>query len=257
MAAFIAFAKHLIQAKGRYRIHSPFVYEFCTKVLPHDNSLKGDDIEKLRKVWSKDISQVMATDYGAGSRQGSSTTIGTKVKRASRKRRSGELLYRICKYYPVKRGLELGTHIGISGLYQLSGGEFERFVTLEGDPVLAKIARQQFHDWHLNAELHVGPFRQWLEAPSNLSRLRPDYVFIDGDHRYEPTLAYFLQILPYVPDGGIMIWDDIYWSVEMARAWKEIVAHKEVSVSIDLFFLGICFIRRNQAKEHFQLRFWD
>jgi hypothetical protein len=52
-----------------------------------------------------------------------------------------------------------------------------------------------------------------------------------------------------------MIFDDIYWSKGMKEAWAQIKAHPEVSVSIDLFGIGLVFVRKGQVKEDFTIRY--
>ena len=52
------------------------------------------------------------------------------------------------------------------------------------------------------------------------------------------------------------MFDDIYWSDGMQKAWKEICANKEVTLSLDLFKFGIVFFKtENKQKEHFVLKF--
>jgi hypothetical protein len=41
----------------------------------------------------------------------------------------------------------------------------------------------------------------------------------------------------------------------MTEAWEEIIKMTEFSVSIDLFHLGILFVRKEQKKEHFIIKF--
>jgi hypothetical protein len=56
-------------------------------------------------------------------------------------------------------------------------------------------------------------------------------------------------------ENTIFVFDDIYWSTEMKKAWDEISARPEVTISIDLYDLGIIFFRNNQEKQHFVLKF--
>jgi hypothetical protein len=41
----------------------------------------------------------------------------------------------------------------------------------------------------------------------------------------------------------------------MEEAWEEIKSNPLVTVTIDLFFLGLVFFRKEQAKENFIVRF--
>lgn len=47
---------------------------------------------------------------------------------------------------------------------------------------------------------------------------------------------------------------DVYKSKQTLSLWRETIKKKQFSVTIDLFFLGLIFIRKEQAKEHFKIR---
>ncbi len=53
---------------------------------------------------------------------------------------------------------------------------------------------------------------------------------------------------------SVFIFDDIYWSKPMSEAWAIIINHPKVTVSIDTFYWGIVFFRKEQVKEHFTVR---
>jgi predicted O-methyltransferase YrrM len=81
-------------------------------------------------------------------------------------------------------------------------------------------------------------------------------VFIDGNHRKQPTLDYFNQLLPRSTDTTILIFDDIHWSGEMEAAWEQIKQDPAVTLTIDLFFIGIVILNRNiKVKQHFSIKF--
>ncbi|MEJ7676870.1 MAG: hypothetical protein WKG06_03130 [Segetibacter sp.] len=57
-------------------------------------------------------------------------------------------------------------------------------------------------------------------------------------------------------ESSVFIFDDIHWSKEMEEAWKYIQQHSAVTLTIDLFFIGIVFFRREQkVPQHFVIRF--
>jgi predicted O-methyltransferase YrrM len=81
-------------------------------------------------------------------------------------------------------------------------------------------------------------------------------VYIDGNHRYAPTMQYFELLLSKVNEQSILIFDDIYWSSEMEQAWDEIKKHEAVTLTIDLFYIGIVFFRKeSKQKQHFTIRY--
>jgi predicted O-methyltransferase YrrM len=251
------YVAHRLRAKNIHRIHSPFVFDLISNILPHQPSLMGLRFEQLRKNLKPAQQQVCFEDLGAGfgGKESKMTCkpLGYLVRRSARTRPEGELLYRLARFQQPKRCLELGTHLGFSGLYQMAGLEKDaRFITIEGAQEVAEIARSHFNHFGYQPEQHIGDFSEVLSL-LDLETYKPDWVLLDGNHRYEATLSYARMILPHMPAGSIMILDDIYWSEGMRRAWVELAAEPRVSVSLDLFHLGLLFIERNQAKEHFRL----
>ena len=127
-------------------------------------------------------------------------------------------------------------------------------VTMEGDENLAALAEQNFKLLsRKNITLVKGPFD--IRLPEALSMLQTiDMVYIDGNHRKDPIINYFRRILPFTHEHSIIIIDDIHWSHEMQEAWNEIIQIPEVTVTIDLFQMGIIFFRKELSKQHFVLR---
>ena len=80
------------------------------------------------------------------------------------------------------------------------------------------------------------------------------FVYIDGNHKKEATLSYFNWALEKANEQTIIVVDDIYWSNDMIQAWDEIKENERVSLTIDLFKLGIVFLHKVQVKEHFKLK---
>ena len=57
-------------------------------------------------------------------------------------------------------------------------------------------------------------------------------------------------------EGTILVFDDIYWSREMTRAWTEIKKDPRINLTIDIYRFGIVFMHRDKlAKEDFTLRY--
>jgi hypothetical protein len=64
------------------------------------------------------------------------------------------------------------------------------------------------------------------------------------------------MLLKKCHNDSVLVFDDINWSQEMKAAWQEIKQHPDVRLTIDLYFTGIIFFRKeHKMKEHFVLRF--
>lgn len=248
---------HASNGKG-HGIHSPFVFDFIQKVL-NDNTQYKDykNIEAQRKKLRQDDSFIEIEDFGAGS-----VVMKTNKRQISRialtslkPKKYGQLLYRIVKYYHPENIIELGTSLGITTAY-LAAASDKKVYTLEGAPAIAKKAGENFVALNIkNIDLVLGEFENSL--PDILSKINyPAFVFIDGNHRKQPTLNYFYQLLKRSTELSIMVFDDIHWSLEMEAAWEQIKADPAVTLTIDLFFIGIVLFRKDfKVKQHFLIRF--
>jgi predicted O-methyltransferase YrrM len=245
-------------SKG-HGIHSPFVFEFI-KFVKNDKRHYTcyHEIEKLRKDLLADKSFIEVEDFGAGSAVIKTNTRAVyKMAQSSLKpKRFAQLLFRIVQHYKPKTIVEFGTSFGITSSYLAFGYADAQLYTLEGAHAIAGIARRNFRQLGLhNAELLEGDFS--VTMPQLFSRIHQvDLAFVDGNHRRKPTLEYFHTLLKYATPHTILIFDDIHWSQEMEQAWDEIKSHESVTMTLDLFFIGIVFLRKEfKQKQHFRIRF--
>jgi predicted O-methyltransferase YrrM len=160
-----------------------------------------------------------------------------------------QLLSRLVIYSNAKQIIELGTSMGITTLY-LAKQMDTHVSTFEGNPALVSIAQTNFEYFNKsNIDLIEGNIDKSL--PDFLQTNRTiDFVLMDANHRYEPTLNYVHQLAPRMSNTGIIVVDDIYHSAEMAKAWHEIRMHELVYGSIDLFRCGILFFDSSLNKQH-------
>jgi len=68
------------------------------------------------------------------------------------------------------------------------------------------------------------------------------------------TLSYFESCLSSVHNETFFIFKDLYHSKEMRTTWAQIKQHPKVTVTVDVFYYGFVFIRKEQQKEHFKIR---
>lgn len=252
------YLNYLIKSTNQHGVHSPFVYELLTKVIYAEcEKPLFAKIEHTRKKLLKNNSEITVTDFGAGSKISNQRirSVSSITKSALKRKKYAQLLYRLVEHFKPVAILELGTSLGISTMYMAAANKNASIHTIEGSAEIAKIAQDGFNSLGFeNITTHIGNFDEILpQLLTNLNSI--DFIFIDGNHRKEPTLNYFNQLLKKANNNTVFIFDDIYWSPEMMQAWHEIMNHPQVTVSIDLFEFGLVFIRKEQVKEHFILRF--
>jgi predicted O-methyltransferase YrrM len=249
-------------SNGRgHGIHSPFVFEFVEQVLmaSYKNKAVFKKIENIRRAYIADTNHfVEVDDLGAGSfsNAGSKRSIAQIAKGAAKHPKFARLLHRMIDYYNISSVLELGTSLGLTTRYLSIAGNDVKVQTIEGAPGIADFTNQALRqEGFKNIEVLVGDFEQQLPlALANMNGKK--LVFFDGNHQYEPTVNYFNQVLQSFTEYDILVFDDIHWSKGMEKAWEEIKKNERVTCSVDLFFIGIVFLRKEfKEKLDFTIRF--
>lgn len=258
MFQFFAYLRFRLRAGNAHGLHSPFVYALYTTVICHDGTFAAfAPIEARRRALLKSPARLRVTDLGAGSHSGAGHVrrVAAIARTAAKPPRLAQLLFRLVNHFRPATVLELGTSLGLTTAYLAAADSRHRVVTFEGCANVAAVARETFGALGLgnvqlvagNLDATLGPALAALPGPV-------DFVFFDGNHRREPTLRYFAQCLAHRTSESVFVFDDIHWSAGMEEAWAAIQAHPDVTVTVDLFYVGLVFFRRGQPKQHFVLR---
>jgi len=255
----IQYLKYRIFSVNEHGVHSPFVFELLNNVIYNKNKYYTyDEVEVLRKQLLKNKSIIEINDLGAGADKGISKykkSVGKIACTSLKKTKYAQLIFRLINHFQPSGVLELGTSLGVTTSYMSLANPKAKIITIEGSETIAELASKNFEQLNLkNIEQLIGNFDETLSI--GLKEIPTvDFVFFDGNHRKQATLNYFKQCLERKHSQSVFLFDDIYWSNEMQEAWEEIKNHPEVTVTIDLFEMGIVFFRREQVKQHFIIRF--
>lgn len=254
------YIRHQRQAKSRigHGIHSPFVYELVEQVFNHSgNYYCYPKIEKYRQQLLTFHSVLNIEDFGAGSTKNNQKErkVSEIAKTALLNPEHAQLLFRLVNRFQPQTIIELGTSLGITSAYLASAYKQAQIYTFEGSPEIAQMAQKTFKKLKMNNIQQITTsFDDTL--PQTLEQINTvDFAFIDGNHRYEPTLRYFEQLLEKASEHSVFVFDDIYWSEGMTRAWNKIISHPKVTVSIDIYRMGLVFFRKSNPKQNFKIKF--
>jgi predicted O-methyltransferase YrrM len=246
---------HRIVSKNAHHLHSPFVYDFYTNILPDDRRYYAFEwIESLRNVFLQDQTSILVTDLGTGGVNANQRKLKVKfiAKHFLKPKRFGWLFFKMVLHYKPNRIIELGTSLGINTAY-LASATNNTVYTVEGCEETLSQAKKGWQQlgiqniksvkgeaaFHLSEFLaHDGPF---------------DLYYIDANHTSKALLTYYEIIAPHIHSKTILILDDIYWSSDMANGWHLLIDKKEVRISIDLYHIGILFFDPATPKQHFKL----
>jgi predicted O-methyltransferase YrrM len=255
----VHFIKHYWSATRIDVLHSPFVFELYNSCIARQNTpAELLPIEVLRQEAKQNNTQITQEDFGAlGHLQTKRTqSVSYFATTHAKPSRLAHIIYRIVNKYKYHNCIELGTSLGFTSMCIAKGlPKQAKLITMEGAEQIAEVAQQHFlkSNTHQQIILRLGNFDNLL--PETLAQLPTvDFAFIDGNHTYEATINYFNNLLSKVNEESVLIFDDIYWSPGMTKAWEEIKHHPKVTVTVDLFYIGLVYFRTQQATEHFKLR---
>ena len=283
-----AYLRHLLSARSTagYGVHSPYVYDFLTKVVRNKTDLKiVSHVDSLRRAMLSDKRSITATDLGAGSvtRAGGERRVAEIARTAALPAREAGLLSRIVNSIghaawgvehsggtsnggeatPVsgramsnEQGiiLELGTSLGISTLALALAAPERRIITVEGCPETAAIARENLKNHGAsNATVLNLEFSAALEFLIK-EGLKVSFAFIDGNHRGTALTEYVSRIAS-MGEEMIIVADDIRLTKEMFLAWRSVEASGIAAVSIETLRLGILFIKHGITPGRYRIRY--
>lgn len=203
------------------------------------------------------------------------------------------LLFRLVQFFQPKTILELGTHLGMGTIAMASGNSKAEITSVEGCPDTAEFTQNNLRFWldKIYSEAKIPShdenqvkilnltFAEYFEkirknaGPSEIAvktsanepaagnkpneatgNKKFDLIYLDGHHDGPATLEYFEQIKNLIHQDSLVVIDDIHWSQSMTSAWNDIIKDPKVTVSIDTYFWGLIFFRKEQVKEHFVVR---
>ncbi len=240
------------RAVTKFNVQSPFLFDFVSNVLDTDKCYYVfEKIESQRQKLLLMKNVVNINDFGAGSRihHSNRKKISEIAKTSISSKSKCRILFNLIMQHKLNSIIELGTSLGISSSYMASTSNKANLITLEGDKTIASIAKRVHEELGLkNISIKIGKFSETLKSSLD-SFSSIDMAFIDGHHQQKPTLEYFDMIASKCHNDSVIVIDDIRWSQEMNVAWNTIIHKPEVTLSIDLYDIGIIFLKKELSKE--------
>ncbi len=245
----------LLKSKNQHGVHSPFVFDLVTQCF-YETKKKSEYkiLKAFRNKFLQNHKTIKITDFGAGSRvfKSNERKVSAIAKNAGTTFKKQQLLFRIARYFKPENILELGTSLGLGTMSMSVANPSSKLTTIEGCPNTSTIAQRNFEEFKLNnIHLKNSTFEDFFNTSSSENY---DFVFIDGNHSKKHTLHYFDILLNKINNDSLLIFDDIHWNAEMTEAWHSIIQHPKVTVSIDTYYWGFVFFRKEQEKQHFTIR---
>ena len=266
---------------GGEGVHSPYLFEWVRMVMMDKNAYYiWGEIERCREKMLRDERELEFVDYGSGKLKGENGKLKGEngerrrvcdiARRSLAKRKYAQMLSRLVNWLGASHSLEngsgtayslefrgltiveLGTSLGVTTAYMAAVDSRNKVITYEGCEAVAEIAKENWQSLGLNnITCHVGE----IDVERLARELQKvDVAFIDANHTYASTRAYFNMLATKVHAKSVLVVDDIHYNEEMGKAWEEICADDRVTTTMDLYQMGLVFFDTNYWKKHYRMR---
>ena len=215
---------YLLQRKSRYKVHSPFVYDFMCKVL-NDNGSNHD----------------YDTIYRIGRLLDKRKYIHYNLRKQCR------LLYRMVRYFEPDSVVSFG-HMSALNASAMALGHMQTKVYLEQSESFLETLNSL-------GVINVNLIQPEEFVSEHFRRLNTGFVFFSRDSFEDDTWDYLIDCLNYKTTNSVFVFEGIHHNRDMQDAWEEIKANEDVSVTFDLFCVGMVFFREGIEKQDFVLKY--
>lgn len=231
-----------------FGIHSPFLFKIINSILPAPYPYYCFKyIEKQRGKLLIDKRPILIDDLGSGGIKYNKhyiTPINEIAKRSLMPSKKAQQLFKLLGVlHRPCCCIELGTSFGITTAYLAKVNSRNKIYTFDACKSVENIAHNVWTTLKIEKNITQIHGDITTTLPTFLTTTKPiiDFVCIDANHRYVPTISYFKTLIPYLNEHSIVVLDDIHSNREMGRAWYEISKMSVVTTAIDLFSYGILF----------------
>ena len=220
----LSFLKYLLQRKTKYSVHSPFVYDFMTKVL-YDKGSNRDYDTMLR------ISRLLD---------------GKRFANRPR-RKEARLLYRLVNYFEPDTVLTFG-RLSALNTSALALGNLQTKVYLEQSPDFLETLNSM---GVVNANL----IRRDGDEEEQFERENTGFVYYSLDDFGDDGWNNLEEGFGEVDEDSVLVFEGIHHSHRTEAAWEAIKANEDVTLSIDVYSIGLVFFREGIEKQDFVLKY--
>lgn len=219
-----SYLRYLLQRKSKFSIHSPFVYEFMTKVV--NDSGSNRDYDTLWRI---------------------SRLLDGKNYPNRRRRKQGRLLYRMVRYFEPETVLTFGK-LSALDTSALALGNLQTKVYLEQSSDFLETLNSM-------GVVNVNLIRHDSNEEEQYERLNTGFVYYSLDDFGEDSWNNLEDGFAEVDEDLVLVFEGIHHSRHTEAAWEAIKASEGVSISMDLYCVGLVFFRDGIEKQDFVLKY--
>jgi hypothetical protein len=235
---------------GRSRgfgVHSPFVFDLITKVIGERSAYYFySQIDASHGQLSQNRMPVTCRN--------TRTRVGKAFRKYGISLKEGKLLFRLANRYQPVSVLTVGSSMGLTPLCLSGYASAVRCIALEENSDFAGIAMTLVREMNLpSIKIRLGEYeKEIVPALETLGGIDCLYLGKTVDSRTQESV--FAQCLPYFHEKSICLVAGIHASPARKQCWTRLCRLPKVTVSVDLYMLGILFLHPRLNRRTYKSR---
>ena len=215
----------MIFCHGGHGVHSPFVFDLITTVIEEKRLYYCyERLKPVRGFLCENREKVAFNNRAYA--------VKEFLKKFCFSEREDRLLFRLANRFQPRTIYMIGSDLGLAPLYLTSCSERTVCTVFEPEPSLAAMAEEIIKKHSPSSiDIHV------THNPEIAEGSVFDFIVLGKTF----SIDKFEKFLPYMGDNSIMVISGINTSVKNSNIWKIVCAAPKVTVTIDLYSLGIVF----------------
>ena len=219
MIALITRLYRKVFCRGGHGVHSPFAFDLITTVIEDRCGYYCyDSLSAIRKQLLFDDSKIRYNNR--------EYTVKQYLDKYCFSENEDRLLFRLANRFKPKMILMTGSDLGLAPLYITAYSKDAQCIVVEKEKDIAVVSRKYIDKYSSSIE---------LVCSGDLGNDEIDFIVLgNGSSDFETSLG-------LVNDKTVMVVADIQTSKASRKKWKLICNHPRVTVTFDLYSLGIVF----------------
>lgn len=240
-----------LRHRNGHGVHSPFVFNLIDQAISDRFGYYAcQDIDLIRRTLKYNTAPFTA-DGSSDVGKSQDLTIAEIVSKEAIDKKHGELLFRLTNFLKPTRIIQVGAGAGLSTLYLSSYAKGLEVIILEENPVTARFAQTLLEKESKNKiKVNTGTYKELF--PNALKEIgKADMIFFNTSANDTFDYDLFKQYIEQFQDGTVCIFNKIHAGRQRKELWKEITSCPEVTVTIDLYSMGLVFFNRKLHKRNY------
>lgn len=260
---FFDYLLYLIQSTNQHGVHSPFVFNFCEQTLYKKQKNEFEHVAELCR--QKMIQSSAKIQFYQGEKHSSLSAFAeNRIPLAKYNR----LLFRWIQNQKLGNHIiEIGSSMGVLPIYlQRGSSDIIRYFVFDNSSKIINISEFNVSTSTINESIHFSIFQnaksiihqlenQWRQNNVGIEQNKIDLLIVNDIKNNVDFWELIDWALPHLATNGSIIMNKKNKSAELQLRWKQLQFHPEITVSIDMFDMGMVFSRKEQQKEDFILRY--